>query len=72
MLFGSPVRPDAAGTPINLILNKHFSVELRGRALMIHVSRRIGIALETTFTFGESFDPRRLRDESWGLFEPPL
>ena len=28
---------------------------------MIHVSRRIGIPLETTFTFRESFDPRTRR-----------
>ena len=35
---------------------------------MIHVSRRIGIALETNFTFRESIDPRSRRDESRWLF----
>ena len=37
---------------------------------MIHVSRRIGIALETTFTFRESFDPRGLRDKSGACSSP--
>ena len=35
-------------------------------------NRRLGIALETSFDIGESFDPRNLCSESRWLFERTL
>jgi hypothetical protein len=40
--------------------------------LMIHASRRIGIALEAIFSSDESFDRRGRRDQSRWLFELTL